>query len=59
MENQLSPSDIEVILEALKYSKMKYEQTKYPDEDFRQKQVERLENAERKLRDLQSAMISE
>jgi hypothetical protein len=58
-ENQLNATDIEVILDALRHAKMKYEQTEYPDPEFRRKQLERAKNAEKKLRALQAEMVGE
>ena len=59
MDNQLTAIDIEVILEALKHTKMKYEQTEYQDQTFKREQLKRVENIEKKLRVLQSGMGSE
>lgn len=58
-ENQLTATDIEVLLEALRHAKRKYAETEYPDEVFRRGQLERAESVEKKLKALQAQAVRE
>jgi hypothetical protein len=52
--NPLTPSDFEIIFEALRNAKRAFtDYTQYPDEDFRRMQIERVDTAVKHLRELQ------
>lgn len=60
MDNQLTSSDFDVILESLKYSKMHIENyDKYPSYEYKQKQLERVNTAANKVKALQQGLAQE
>lgn len=60
MDEQLNAADLDLILESLKYYKMNIENyDRYPSYEFKQKQLQRVEIAESKLRILQRKLAQE
>ncbi len=51
----LTQADIEFLLEALKYTKAKFQATEYPSYEFRQQQIQRVEDIQAKLRALRDS----
>ncbi len=53
MDEQLNDSDFDVIVDSLKHYKMNIENYKdYPSYEFKQKQLQRVESAMRKIKTL-------
>ena len=52
----LTPEQLEFLLESLKYTKAKFEATIYPSYDFKQAQLKRVEDVQIKLRAMQKEM---
>tara|TARA_Y100000588_G_C13966598_1_gene801091 strand:+ start:520 stop:696 length:177 start_codon:yes stop_codon:yes gene_type:complete len=57
MSTKLTITDLDVILESLAYSKKAYtEYQDYPSNDFRQKQIDKVEQVEMKIKVMKSQL---
>jgi len=60
MNDQLNDDDFDVILDSLKNYKMKIENYgEYPSYEFKQKQLERVDSAMRKVKTLKQGLAQE
>ena len=57
MDQQLTKTDYEYILECLKHTRTSYEATDYPSNELRQDQLARLSTVVDKLKKLRDAAI--
>ncbi|WP_422355169.1 hypothetical protein [Roseivirga pacifica] len=60
MKELLKQQDLDLILESLKYSQKAYaEYQDYPSNDFRQQQIDKVEQVAKKIRDMKSQLVKD
>jgi len=52
MDDEITVTDLDFILQSLEYSKLKIESTLYPDYSLRRQEIERIETLMRKVKRL-------